>query len=104
MCPPLPIRSTIAQRSWRIWMLSIWRSTSSRRRKPQPISVAPPVAVDTRACRAAFVTSRAVVEPVFGILKQQRGLRQFYRRGLAAVTTEWMLAVIAYNLSRMARR
>lgn len=47
---------------------------------------------------------QAVVEPVFGILKEQRGMRKFHRRGLAAVNTEWMLLAIAYNLRRMVRR
>ena len=49
------------------------------------------------------IRRQAVVEPVFGILKQQRGMRKLRRRGLAAVSTEWMLAAIAYNLTRMAR-
>lgn len=53
--------------------------------------------------RRIYRRRQAVVEPVFGILKEQRGMRKFQRRGLAAVTTEWMLAAIAYNLSRMAR-
>lgn len=55
------------------------------------------------AGRRIYQRRQAVVEPVFGILKEQRGMRKFQRRGLAAVTTEWMLAVIAYNLTRMAR-
>jgi transposase len=54
--------------------------------------------------RRIYQRRQAVVEPVFGILKEQRGMRKFRRRGLAAVTTEWMLAVIAYNLTRMANR
>lgn len=54
--------------------------------------------------RRIYQRRQAVVEPVFGILKEQRGMRKFRRRGLAAVTTEWMLAAIAYNLTRMARR
>ena len=41
-----------------------------------------------------------MVEPVFGTLKQQRGMRQFERRGKAAVAVEWTLASIAYNLTR----
>jgi len=53
--------------------------------------------------RRMYQRRQAVVEPVFGILKEQRGMRKFKRRGLAAVTTEWMLAAIAYNLTRMAR-
>jgi len=57
----------------------------------------------TRRGRAMYRRRQAVVEPVFGILKEQRGMRRFRRRGLAAVTTEWMLAAIAYNLTRMVR-
>jgi hypothetical protein len=55
------------------------------------------------AGRGIYRRRQAVVEPVFGILKEQRGMRKFRRRGLAAVTTEWMLAAIAYNLTRIAR-
>jgi hypothetical protein len=31
--------------------------------------------------QAAYVWRKAVVEPVFGVLKQQRGMRQFRTRG-----------------------
>lgn len=44
---------------------------------------------------------KAIVEPVFGVLKQQRGMRKFRRRGLEAVAVEWTLATIAYNVTRM---
>jgi len=53
--------------------------------------------------RKMYQRRQAVVEPVFGILKEQRGMRKFRRRGLAAVTTEWLMAAIAYNLTRMAK-
>jgi transposase len=53
--------------------------------------------------RQTYRRRQAVVEPVFGILKEQRGMRKFQRRGLEAVTTEWLMAVIAYNLTRIAR-
>jgi transposase len=55
------------------------------------------------AGRGIYRRRQAVVEPVFGTLKEQRGMRKFRRRGLAAVNTEWMLAAIAYNLTRIAR-
>jgi hypothetical protein len=48
--------------------------------------------------RAWYQKRKTLVEPVFGILKQQRGMRQFQRRGLAAVAVEWTLAAIAHNL------
>jgi hypothetical protein len=56
-----------------------------------------------RAGRDVYRRRQAVVEPVFGILKEQRGMRKFRRRGLAAVTTEWTMAVTAYNITRILR-
>jgi hypothetical protein len=51
--------------------------------------------------RACYARRKALVEPVFGVLKQQRGMRQFRTRGLTGVGTEWALATTAYNLTRM---
>jgi len=56
------------------------------------------------AARACYARRKAVVEPVFGVLKQQRGMRQFRRRGLIGVGTEWALASTAFNLTRMFAR
>jgi transposase len=53
------------------------------------------------AGREIYQKRQAIVEPIFGILKQQRGLRKFYRRGLVNVQTEWMLVAIAHNIRRM---
>jgi transposase len=50
--------------------------------------------------RAWYNKRKALVEPVLGTLKQQRGMRQFERRGLLAVAAEWALAAMAYNLVR----
>lgn len=58
----------------------------------------------TDAGRRIYQRRQAVVEPVFGVLKEQRGMRKFRRRGLERVTIEWMMAAIAYNLTRMARQ
>lgn len=53
------------------------------------------------AARQCYARRKAIVEPVFGVLKQQRNMRQFRRRGLIGVATEWALATTAYNLTRM---
>ena len=53
------------------------------------------------AGRAVYARRKAVVEPVFGVLKQQRGMRQFRTRGLAKVGIEFTLAALAYNLTRL---
>ena len=46
---------------------------------------------------------QAVVVPVCGLLKEQRGMQRFLRRGLEAGNTEWLLVAIAYNIARLAR-
>ena len=51
--------------------------------------------------QAAYARRKAVVEPVFGVLKQQRGMRQFRTRGLQHVQNELTLATLAYNITRL---
>ena len=55
------------------------------------------------AGRRIYQRRKAIVEPVFGVLKQQRGMRQFARRGLPQVAVELALAATAYNLTRIWR-
>jgi len=51
--------------------------------------------------RAVYNRRKAVVEPVWGVLKQQRGMRQFRTRTLTKVGIEFTLAALAYNLTRL---
>lgn len=53
------------------------------------------------AGRAVYSRRKAVVEPVLGVLKQQRGMRQFRTRTLPRVSLEFTLAALAYNLTRL---
>jgi transposase len=55
------------------------------------------------AGRQMYAGRKALVEPVWGVLKQQRGMRQFRLRGLAKVGIEMALAALAFNLTRMHR-
>jgi len=57
----------------------------------------------TPAGRQQYNRRQGLVEPVFAILKEHRGLRQFQRRGLAKVGVEFTLAALAYNLTRFYR-
>lgn len=56
------------------------------------------------AGRAIYGRRKAIVEPVNGVLKEQRGMRRFRMRGLQKVAIEWVLATTAYNLTRMWRQ
>ena len=51
--------------------------------------------------RAIYGRRKGLIEPVFGVLKEQRGMRQFRRRGLEKVGVEIAIAATAYNLTRM---
>ncbi|MGC2419147.1 MAG: transposase [Candidatus Acidiferrales bacterium] len=55
------------------------------------------------AGRSMYLRRKAIVEPVFGVLKEQRRMRRFARRGLSAVAVELALAATAYNLTRLYR-
>ncbi|MDR1175501.1 MAG: transposase, partial [Treponema sp.] len=46
---------------------------------------------------------KETVEPVFGIIKQAMGFRQFLLRGLGKVNQEWKLVCLGYNLKRLYR-
>jgi transposase len=53
------------------------------------------------AGRAVYGRRKALVEPVLGSLKEQRGMRRFRLRGLDKVRIEFTLAAIAFNLTRL---
>jgi transposase len=55
------------------------------------------------AGRAVYGKRKALVEPVLGSLKEQRGMRRFRLRGMQKVAIEFSLATIAFNLTRLAR-
>jgi transposase len=55
----------------------------------------------TPAGREVYGKRKTIVEPVFGVLKEQRGMRRFKHRGLMAVAVEFTLAATAFNLTRL---
>jgi DDE family transposase len=52
----------------------------------------------TEEAQALSRRRQVLPEPVFGILKEQRGLRRFLLRGLSAVQAEWSLITTGFNL------
>jgi Transposase DDE domain len=50
-----------------------------------------------------YARRKGIVGLVFGVLKEQRGMRQFRRRGLQKVGVEFALAATAFNLTRLGR-
>jgi transposase len=56
------------------------------------------------AGQARYRRRQALVEPVIGVLKEQRGMRRFRLRGLSKVAVEVALTCTAFNLTRLWRR
>ena len=53
--------------------------------------------------RAIYAKRKHIVEPVFGQIKQARGLRQLLLRGLGKAQGEWMLICTTHNLLKLSR-
>jgi len=53
--------------------------------------------------QAVYKLRKAVVEPVFGQIKEQRGFRRFRLRGLAKVQAEWQMICATHNLLKLFR-
>ena len=59
--------------------------------------------LQTQAGHQVYARRKAIVEPVFGQIKQARGFRQFLLRGLNKVRTEWALVCLTHNILKMHR-
>jgi transposase len=59
--------------------------------------------LQTKAGRAVYAARKAIVEPVFGQIKQARGFRQFLLRGLVKVRGEWALVCLTHNILKLYR-
>lgn len=55
------------------------------------------------AGHAVYALRKAIVEPVFGQIKEGRGFRRFSCRGLPKVTAEWELICLTHNLLKLFR-
>lgn len=56
-----------------------------------------------KAGAAVYAARKAIVEPVFGQIKQARGFRQFIMRGIKKVRGEWALVCATHNILKMYR-
>lgn len=52
----------------------------------------------TEAAQGAYARRQGIVEPVFGIIKEQMGIRRFFLRGLNSVRAEATMLAVAFNL------
>jgi hypothetical protein len=74
-----------------------------RGRPPVGLSVADRMRRTLRTTygRRRYAQGKAIVEPVFGQIKQGRGYRQFLLRGMWAVRGEWALICTTHNVRKL---
>lgn len=83
-----------------------FRPFPTKERKPSAVSKSDwgkrmKAKLETDEGRALYKLRKQTVEPVFGIMKQAMGFRQFLLRGLDKVSGEWALVCLAYNMKRL---
>ena len=54
--------------------------------------------METGEAKGMYDRRKQLVEPIFGIIKEQLGARKFLLRGLANVSAEWTVLATAFNL------
>jgi hypothetical protein len=59
--------------------------------------------LQTKAGAAVYAARKAMVEPVFGQIKEARGFRRFLLRGYANVQAEWALVCTTHNILKLYR-
>ena len=59
--------------------------------------------VRTPEGQALYARRKAIVEPVFGQLKEVRGFRRFLLRGLQKIRGAWRLLCLTHNLLKLWR-
>jgi transposase len=59
--------------------------------------------ISTKRGHEIYSKRKSTVEPVFGQIKQARGLRQFLLRGYGNVSAEWQLWCLSHNLLKLYR-
>jgi transposase len=79
------------------------RPAAPRGRPPVGLSVADRMRRTLRTTRGRrlYAWRKAIVEPVFGQIKQGRGYRQFLLRGMRQVRGEWALICTTHNVLKL---
>jgi hypothetical protein len=79
------------------------RAAAAGRNRQGAFSDAMRAKLQTAAGRAVYARRKTIPEPVFGQIKQGRGFRRFWLRGVDKVRGEWGLICLTPNLLKLFR-
>ncbi len=77
----------------------VWTLGRSR----HPVSEQMRAKLQTPAGRAIYARRKTLPEPVFGQIKEARGFRRFWLRGVRNVRAEWAMICLTHNLLKLFR-
>jgi len=88
--------------------VDLYVATNSGRPSANPVETNPALEemkqkLQTQAGRAIYKMRKAIVEPVFGQIKEWRHFRRFRFRGLEKVRSEWKLICLTHNILKLFR-
>jgi transposase len=78
-------------------------SATGSAQKPRPLRAAMATRLKRGAHRSRYRLRKYTVEPVFGQIKEARGIRRFLLRGFEKVQCEWQLICATHNLGKLMR-
>jgi hypothetical protein len=79
------------------------RGTWTPGRSRHPVSEQMRAKLQTPAGRAIYARRKTLPEPVFGQIKEARGFRRFWLRGVRNVRAEWAMICLTHNLLKLFR-
>ena len=77
------------------------KQKEAKKKTKDPRLIAMQEKLRTEEGKQIYRVRKSTVEPVFGIIKEVLGFRQFLLRGVQKVSLEWDLVCTAYNVKRL---
>lgn len=100
-CEPYVCTGNEAFQNGRVYDYRPQSEEKTPRKVVNPTLVRMTEKLQTPEGRKVYSRRQSSVEPVFGIIKQAMGFRQFLLRGFEKVRGEWNLVCLAYNVKRL---
>lgn len=79
------------------------KDEEQEKRRSNPTMVRMRELLESDEAKALYKQRKTIVEPVFGQIKQERGIRDFRLRGFQKTKAEWKLICLTHNLLKLYR-
>jgi hypothetical protein len=102
-CVPCPLRDRCLKHPQRTPARQVVFFHGRAKGKPPTYSALMKRKIDTEQGRYLYARRLGIVEPVFGNICSNRGLRRFSLRGTRKVNNQWLLYGLVHNIGKLQR-